>query len=70
MVVLEKLVNWFAEKYGHGTIGYVLLDNLSEFMESSGIALFIYSLVLYLAITGDEIRFQLAPSPDTGRKSD
>ena len=34
VVVMEKVVNWFAGKYGDDTFGYVLIDNLSEFMEA------------------------------------
>ena len=57
-VGVEKLVNWFAGKYGDDTMAYVLLDNLGEFMESTGIALFVYTLLSYLAIQGHGISFQ------------
>ena len=57
-VGVEKFVNWFAEKYGDETVGYVLIDNLGEFMESAGIALFIYTLLSYLALEGKGIAFQ------------
>ena len=59
-VGVEKIANWFAEKYGDDTVGYVLIDNLGEFMESAGIALFIYTLLSYLAIQSGRIslRFQ------------
>ena len=62
-VVMEKFVNWFAGKYGDETIGYILIDNLSEFMESTGIALFVFTLVSYLAASGTEIRFRLGEEP-------
>lgn len=62
-VLMEKFVNWFAGKYGDDTIGYILIDNLSEFMESTGIALFVYTLVAYLAKSGTEIRFRLGEEP-------
>ena len=66
-IVMEKFCNWFAKKYGDG-LGYLFLDNFSEFMESAGIALFIYTLLLYLATTGEDVRFQFVQSPDPGRK--
>ena len=59
-VGVEKFVNWFATKYGDETVGYVLIDNLGEFMESTGIALFIYTLLSYLAIQAGEISFQIS----------
>ena len=66
-VGVEKFVNWFAEKYGDETVGYVLIDNLGEFMESAGIALFIYTLLSYLAHEGKGIAFQFQ---DTKPKAD
>ena len=57
-VGVEKFVNWFATKYGDDTVGYVLIDNFGEFMESTGIALFIYTLLSYLAILAGEISFR------------
>lgn len=66
VVVMEKVVNWFAGQYGDDTIGYVLIDNLSEFMESSGIALFVYATLSYLTMEGNDISFRLnADSSDT-----
>ena len=62
-VGVEKFVNWFAEKFGDDTVGYVLIDNLGEFMESTGIALFIYTLLSYLALSATEIRFRLGSEP-------
>ena len=57
-VGVEKFVNWFAIKYGDDTVGYVLIDNFGEFMESAGIALFIHTLLSYLAIQAGEISFR------------
>ena len=65
-VAMEKFVNWFAGKYGDDTVAYVLIDNLGEFMESTGIALFVYALIAYLAIEGTEIAFRMRTGePDT-----
>ena len=58
-VGVEKFVNWFAGKYGDDTIGYVLIDNLGEFMESTGIALFVYTILCYIAHEGKEIAFRI-----------
>ena len=58
-VGVEKFVNWFAKTYGDDTVGYVLLDNLGEFMESTGIALFVYAILACLATEGNEISFRL-----------
>lgn len=58
-VGVEKFVNWYAGQYGDDTVGYVLLDNLGEFMESTGIALFVYALVSYLALSATEIRLHI-----------
>ena len=57
-VGVEKFVNRFAEKYGDATVGYVLIDNLGEFMESTGIVLFIYTLLSYLALQQSGISFR------------
>ena len=59
-VGVEKFVNWFAGKYGDETVGYVLIDNLGEFMESTGIALFIYTLLSYIALQTGEISFRFS----------
>lgn len=59
-VGVEKFVNWFAGKYGDDTVAYVLIDNLGEFMESSGIALFIYTILCHMAHEGREIAFRIA----------
>ena len=65
-VAMEKFANCFAGKYGDDTVGYVLIDNLGEFMESTGIALFVYAIVSYLAIEGTEISFRMRTGePDT-----
>ena len=69
VVVLEKFVNWYAGKHSDGSIGYLILDNLSEFTEGAGIALFIYTLLTYLAETGEEIAFRLTQTPDRERAS-
>ncbi len=57
-VGVEKVVNWFADKFGDDTVGYVLIDNLGEFMESTGIALFIFTLLSYLALERCGITFR------------
>ena len=57
---VEKFVNWFAGKYGDNTVGYVLIDNLGEFMESTGIALFVYAILCHMAHEGREIAFRIA----------
>ncbi len=59
-LAMEKFANSFAEKYGDDTVGYVLIDNLSEFMESTGIALFIFTLLSYLALQGSGISFRFS----------
>lgn len=64
-VGVEKFVNWFAQTYGDNTVGYVFLDNLGEFMESTGIVLFIYALLAHLAEHQAEVSFRI--SGDTGR---
>ena len=64
-VGVEKFVNWFAGKYGDGTVGYVLIDNLGEFMESTGIALFIYTLLSYIALQTGEISFRFSKGKET-----
>ena len=67
---VEKFVNWFAGKYGDNTVGYVLLDNLGEFMESTGIALFVYAILCFMAHEGREISFRIDHKPhDTGSKA-
>jgi len=58
-VGVEKFVNWFAGKYGDDTVGYILIDNLGEFMESTGIALFVYAILCYMAYEGKEIGFRI-----------
>ena len=63
-VGIEKIVNWFAETYGDNTAGYVLIDNLGEFMESSGMALFAYTLLSYLAAESAEISLHLRGTAD------
>ena len=60
---VEKFVNWYAGQCGDDNVGYVLLDNLGEFMESTGIALFVYALVSYLAFSGTEIRILSGSKP-------
>ena len=59
-VGVEKFVNWFATKYGDDTVGYMLMDNLGEFMESTGIVLFIYTLLSYIALQTGEISFRFS----------
>ena len=59
VVVMERVANWFAETYGDETLGYVLIDNFSEFMESAGMALFAYTLLSYLAAEAPEIVLHL-----------
>lgn len=54
-VVMERIANWFAETHGDETVGYVVIDNFSEFMESAGMALFAYTLLSYLAAEAGEI---------------
>ena len=55
VVGMERVANWFAETYGDETTGYVLIDNFSELMESSGMALFAYTLLSYLAVECSEV---------------
>ena len=68
-VGVEKFVNWFAEKYGDDTVSYVLIDNLGEFMESTGIALFIYTLLSYLALQAGEISFRFPKDEGNAKHS-
>ena len=66
---VEKFVNWFAGKYGDDTVGYVLIDNLGEFMESTGIALFVYAILCQMAHEGREIAFRIAHASQEGRQA-
>lgn len=54
-VAMERVSNWVAETHGDQTVGYALIDNFSEFMESAGMALFAYTLLSYLAAEAAEI---------------
>ena len=58
-VGMESIANWFAETHGGETVGYVLIDSFSEFMESGGMALFAYTLLSYLAAEAPEIVLQI-----------
>jgi hypothetical protein len=68
-VGVEKFVNWFAGKYGDDTVGYVLLDNLGEFMESTGIALFVYAILCHMAHEGRQIAFRIQHTPKDDKGS-
>lgn len=70
VAVIEKLVNRFELKYGDTSVAYVLMDNLSEFMESTGIALFICALLLHLATNAEEIRLRITQTPGAERTPD
>lgn len=56
---MERLANWAAETFGDESFGYVLIDNLSELMESAGMALFAYTLLAYLAVESGEVVIRL-----------
>lgn len=64
VVAMERVANWFAETPGDETLGYVLTDNFSEFMESAGMALFAYTLLSYLAAESAEVVIRLRPETD------
>jgi hypothetical protein len=69
-VGVEKFVNWFAKTYGDNTVGYVLIDNLGEFMESTGIALFVYAILCQIAHDGREISFRVSHAPEQKQRAD
>ena len=64
VVAMERVANWFAETPGDETLGYVLTDNFSEFMESAGMALFAYTLLSWLAAESAEVVIRLRPETD------
>lgn len=64
VVGVERVANWCAETYGDETAGYVLIDNLSEFMESAGMALFAYTLLAYLAAEAAEVVIRVRRAND------
>ncbi|MCE9610777.1 MAG: hypothetical protein K8R23_11340 [Chthoniobacter sp.] len=66
VVVMERISNWVAETYGDHAIGYVVIDNFSEFMESAGMALFAYTLLSYLAKEAPEIALRVGHGTSGG----
>jgi len=52
-----------ADRYGEENFGYILIITLEEFMEMSGMVIFIHALLEYLAAEVREIRLCFGPPP-------
>mgnify|MGYP003337359551 FL=1 len=62
-VVVESIGRHCAQSLGEERIVTILTDNLSEFMESAGMALFAYALLAHLAAQGVELTLKFGGAP-------
>ncbi|WP_419600273.1 hypothetical protein [Thiolapillus sp.] len=52
----EMLGGWYADRYGEVSVAYAMLYTCEETLEMTGISLFIYSLLKYIAQRFDNLR--------------